>query len=231
MSDNIKEKKAYTEFVILRRIAMRIHNPQVIAAYTHRLDGVDGENEVAKLLHDNLQIKNQDTFNAMILRVLIFYLLCARLATSSTVPMWWTVKRERFIPQLVIAFRPAIRRKLSFGKYDYNCELHIPHYNGDEHPKIPAYTVGQYSAKYILKDGTFILVNAHTEEEAISVVEKLVSYTIESKRATGTILENISTTKRRGKRLSLADRLVVPFRGDYYKKGEQGYVKEKVYQL
>ena len=231
MAESPTEKKGYTEFVILRRIAMRIHNPQVIAAYTHRLDGTDGENDIAKLLYENLQIKTQDTFNAIILRILIFYLLCARLQTSSTVPMWWTVKSDKFIPQLVIAFRPVTRRKLSFGKYDKNPQLHIPHYNGDEHPKIPGYTVGQYSAKYILKDGSFILVNAHTEEEAIAVVEKLAKYVIASKRPSGTILDNISTTKRRGKRLNLADRAIVPFRGDYYKKGKEGYVKEKVYQL
>ncbi|MFM2304176.1 MAG: hypothetical protein RLZZ135_1586 [Cyanobacteriota bacterium] len=231
MAENPTEKKGYTEFVILRRIAMRIHNPQVIAAYTHRLDGTDGEHEIARLLYDNLQIKTQDTFNAIILRILIFYLLCARLATSSTVPMWWTVKSEKFSPQLVISFRPAERRKLKFGKYDSNLQLHIPHYNGDEHPKIPSYTIGHYTAKYILKDQTYILVNAHSEEEAISVVEKLVNYVIESKRASGKVLDNISTTKRRGKPLSLTDRLVVPFRADYYKKGDAGYVKEKVYQL
>jgi hypothetical protein len=145
--------------------------------------------------------------------------------------MWWTVKSDKFIPQLVIAFRPATRRKLSFGKYDRNPQLQIPHYNGDEHPKIPGYTVGKHSAKYILTDGSFILVNAKSEEEAISVVEQLAKYVIESKRPSGTILDNISTTKRRGNPLNLTDRAIVPFRGDYYKKGNEGYIKEKTYHL
>jgi hypothetical protein len=60
MAETPTEKKGYTEFVILRRIAMRIHNPQVIAAYTHRLDGTDGENDIGRLLYENLQIKTQE---------------------------------------------------------------------------------------------------------------------------------------------------------------------------
>lgn len=231
MAAEQKETKGYTEFVILRRLAMRIHNPQVVAAYTHRLDGEDAENAIAKLLFDNLQIKPQDTFNAMIMRILIFYLLCGRASAVATTPMMWAVKAEKFKPQLVIAFRPASRRKLAFGKYDKNAELHIPHYNGAENPQIPSYTVGNQSAKYILKDGTYILVNAKTEEEAIKVVEQLVGYVKESQRPEGTILDNITTTKRRGNKLNLLNRLIVPFRGDYFKKGDEGYIKEKVYQL
>jgi hypothetical protein len=225
------EKKAYTEFVTLRKIAMRIHNPQVVAAYTHRLDGEDGTNEIARLLFDNLQIKTQDTFNAMMMRILIFYLLCGRLNSASTVPMWWAAKVEKFIPQLVVAYRPASRRKLDFRKYDPNSELHIPHYNGDQNPKIPKYKVGKYTAKYILKDQSYILVNASTEEEGIHVVEQLAHYVKESARPKGTILENISTTKRRGKQLALADREIVPFKADYYVKGEGGYAKQQTWQL
>ena len=226
-----KETKAYTEFVTLRKIAMRIHNPQVVAAYTHKLDGEDSDNEVGKLLFEHLQIKSKDTFNAMIMRILIFYLLCGRLSVSATVPMWWAVKAETFKPQLAIAFRPEKRRKLGFNKYDRNPELHIPHYNGSDNPKIPSYTVGKYSAKYILKDQSYILVNAHTEEEAIHVVEKLAAYVLDAYKPAGTVLENISTTKRRGKKLDLEDVLIVPYRGDFYIKAKGGYIKEKVYQL
>jgi hypothetical protein len=231
MTTDQKETKAYTEFVTLRKLCMRIHNPQVVAAYTHKLDGEDSDNSIAKLLFDNLQIKTQDTFNAMIIRILIFYLLCGRLSVSSTVPMWWAVKKQKFIDQLVISYRPASRRKLAFRKYDPNAELHIPHYNGDDNPQIPSYTVGQQSAKYTLKDESYIMVNASTEEEAIKTVAKLAEYVKVDKRPSGEVLENITTTKRRGRKLALSDRLIVPFLGDYYKKGDQGYVKYKVFQL
>jgi hypothetical protein len=231
MSEAVKETKAYTEFVTLRKIAMRIYNPQVVAAYTHRLDGSDEEDLIARLLYDNLQIKTQDTFNAIILRILIFYLLCSRLSVVSSTPMYWSVKKATFVDQLEIDFRPAERRKLGFRKYDTNPKLHIPHYNGDRHPKIPKYTVGQQSAKYTLKDQSYIMVNASTEEEAVSVVEKLAHYVKEDARPEGKFEDHLTTTKRKGKRLALEGRQIVPFMATYHHKNDKGVILPDVLQL
>ena len=231
MVEEAKGNKGYTEFVILRRLCMRIHNPQVVAAYTHRLDGEDGENEIAKLLYEHLQIKTQDTFNAIVVRILIFYLLCARLSVVSSMPMYWAVKKETFVDQLEIDFRPEERRKLGFRKYDSNPKLHIPHYNGDQKPKIPKYTVGQYSVKYTLKDQSYILVNCSTEKEGIQVVEKLAAYVKDEAKPSGSVADNLILTTRRGKRLALEGRAIVPFLATYHSKGNKGHILAKAFQL
>lgn len=217
-----QELAKYSQFRILRQLSAKIHNPQVIEAYTHRLDGEDRENNTALFLRQNLIIKPQDGFTEIILKSLIFYLMCGRLNLAFTLPMYWTAKAEKYKPQLAISFRPEKRRKFKYNKYDPNSELHIPHYNGHSPLTIPSYTVGMQTAKYTLTDQTYILVNAKTEDEAIKVVEQLAQYTEESKRPKGTILENITTTKRRGKPVELSGQKIVPSKAAFYAGGKEG---------
>jgi hypothetical protein len=155
-----------TQTIILVRISMKIHNPQVAYAY---------ENQPH--LRTNLFIRPADTLMIIFFKALIFYLMAGRINTASTVPMYWSVKIERGLrQQLAIAFRPDKRKRYSFGKYDRNLVLHIPHYNGDPRPNIPSYTVGQISAKIILTDQSSILIHAKTEAEAVSMAEALLKY-------------------------------------------------------
>jgi hypothetical protein len=217
-----KDIKKYTQYRILRQLAARIHNPQVIQAYANRLDRDDKENSTSLFLRQNLIVKPKDNFSEIILKSLIFYLMCGRLNVGFVVPMMWTSKADKFKPQLAISFRPVKRRKIKYGKYDPNTELHIPHYNLAVPLSIPSYTVGMQTAKYTLTDQTYILVNALTEEEAIKVVAKLAEYTQKSKRPKGTILENITTTRRRGKVLDLDNQKIVPFYAAYYEGGKGG---------
>jgi hypothetical protein len=192
-----------TETRILDGVLFKIHNPQVAMAY-----------EEQPFLRSALIIRTADNFTIKILKIAIFYLVCGRINTASTVPMYWSTKVERGLrPQLAIAFRPDKRRRFSFGKYDNNLQLHIPHYNGSQSPKIPSYVVGQHSAKIILKDQSSILVHAESEAEAIRVVEALLHY-VDPLYVPKNLV--ISTTKRKGAALKLSGQKVRPFKADFY---------------
>jgi hypothetical protein len=192
-----------TEIRLLKTISFKIHNPQVAMAYSDQ-----------PVLRSALLVRTADNFTLWAMKVLIFYLVCGRLNTSATVPMYWSTKIERGLrQQLAIAFRPEKRRKFKFGKYDRNVQLHIPHYNGDLNPKIPSYVVGQCSAKATLTDQSSILIHAETEEEATRMVSALLRY-VEPKFVPKDLV--ISTTKRKGKAIALTGQKVRAFRADYY---------------
>jgi hypothetical protein len=195
--------KLATEIKLLKGILYKIHNPQVAMAY-----------EEQPVLRSALLVRTMDNFTVMILKIAIFYLVCGRINTASTVPMYWAVKVEKGLrQQLAIAFRPEKRRRHKFGKYDRNLQLHIPHYNGDKNPKIPSYTVGQFSTKCILKDQSTILVHTDSEAEGVRLVEALLKYVEPAFMPKNKV---ISTTTRRGNPLSLSGQRVRPFRADFY---------------
>jgi hypothetical protein len=197
-----------TEYRLLKGLYIKIHNPQVAMAY-----------ESQPVLRSGCIIRSNDNFSVMLLKVAFFYLVCGRINSAATVPMYWATKIDRSLrQQLAIAYRPTERRRFKFGKYDRNTQLHIPHYVGGQRPKIPSYTVGQHSAKLILTDQSSILVHASSPDEAVEVVKALAAY-VDPKFLPKAI--TISTTTRRGKALSLSGQKVRPFRADYYPPGVQ----------
>jgi hypothetical protein len=192
-----------TEFRLLKTISFKIHNPQVAMAYSEQ-----------PVLRSALLVRTADNFTVWVMKILIFYLVCGRLNTAATVPMYWSTKIDRGLrQQLAIAFRPEKRRKFKFGKYDDNTTLHIPHYNGDLNPKIPGYTIGQHSARCILADQSSIVVHAESPEESIRMVEALLKY-VEPAFIPKALV--ISSTKRKGKALNMVGVKVRAFRADFY---------------
>jgi hypothetical protein len=192
-----------TQQRVVQGIVIKIHNPQVAMAY-----------ESQPFLRNNLLVRTADPFTLVVMKLLIFYLVCGRINTASTVPMYWAEKIDRSLrQQLAIAFRPVNRRRFKFGRYDRNIQLHIPHYNGSQRPKIPSYTVGQQSAKIVLTDQSSILVNADTEAEAERVIRELLAY-VEPAFVPDNLVIHLS--KRKGKALSLKGQAVRPFRADFY---------------
>jgi hypothetical protein len=190
--------KKYSNFKVTIQLAMRLHNPQVVQAYRHHLDSPD--EAINGILGKYLKIYPDDSILEIILKIALFYLVDARLWVQASTPMWYAQKAASFKPQLAIQFRPqGVRKRFGFNSYAGNPELHIPHYNGDNAIQIPAYTIGKFSAKYTLTDQTYLMVNAHTQEEAIEVVAKLASYTKPAKRPAGDITENITTNTRKKK--------------------------------
>jgi hypothetical protein len=229
ISDDIKK---IGTFQLLRQLCMRIHNPQVIHAYTNLLDSENDENTPRAFLRRHLIVGKNDNFSEIVLKFLIFYLGCGRLQVSSILPTLWNTKADAYKPQLAISFRPEVRRRLKYGKYDDNSELHIPHYDPKQgQPVIPAYTVGMQSAKYALKDQSYILVNAMTVDEAVKVVSQLAKYTAEKMRPEGSIEENITTTKRKGKRINLYGQKMIPFKAAYFVGGREGISPNFTIQL
>jgi hypothetical protein len=212
--------KKSTNYKVLVQLAMKMHNPQVIQAYQERIDSEDAE--IRPIYSKNLRIYTEDSVWEILIKFLLFYLVDARLWVQSPTPMWWPLKKATFKSQLVIQYRPVGDRvKFGFARYAGNPELQIPHYNGESNPYLPSYTIGKYSAKYMLNDGTYILVNAHTLEEAISVVTKHASYIIASKRPEGDIGDNITTTSR--KRKPRMDGIKIePFKAEHFTGGKDG---------
>jgi hypothetical protein len=212
--------KKSSNYKILIQVGMKLHNPQVLVAYRENLDSQDAD--IKPIYSKYLRLYPEDSVWEILIKFFLFYIVDGRLWVQSTTPMWWPQKKEAFRPQLAIQYRPTgDRKRFAYADYAGNPELHIPHYNGEPTPSLPPYTIGKYSAKYILKDGSFIVINAATEEEAIAVVAKHASYIKESKRPEGTIEENITTTKRK-KKPRLDGIKIEPYKGEYFTGGKNG---------
>jgi hypothetical protein len=183
-------------------------------------------------LRDILLIHDHDTVFIVILKILFFYVVAGRINAVAPVPTLWNVKAEKYRPQLVIAYRPESRKRLAYGRYQNNMVLHIPHYDeSHKRPEIPPFKIGNYTCKYTLKDGSYILVNADSEQSALSVVTALAKLTKESKRPAGTIEENCTQTRRRGAKLSLAGVRMMPHRASFYLGGRDCKVPKFTLQL
>jgi hypothetical protein len=215
--------KQLDEIRALTDLFIQVHNQNVEDAYR----GADGA-----YLRNLLLIRKDDPAITIILKTLFFYLVAGRANAVAPVPTLWNVKAEKYRPQLVIMLRPESRKRLAYGRYQNNTELHIPHYDENQKtPHIPAYKIGSYTCKYTLKDGSYILVNADSEASAQATVSAMAQYTKESKRPLGTIEENCSHTKRKGAKLSLAGVMMVPHRAAFFAGGRDCKIPKFVVQL
>ncbi len=216
----LNPQKKSSNYKMLIQVGMKLHNPQVIDAYKQHLDS--DQESIEPIYSKYLRLYPEDSVWEILIKFCLFYLVDGRLWVQSTSPMWWAQKGESFKPQLAIQYRPiGSRKKFSYGVYAGNPELHIPHYNGDSSPHLPSYTVGRYSAKYTLKDQTYLMINAATQEEAIAVISKMATYTKEDKRKDGSILENI-TTNTRPKKPRMDGIKIEPFKAEYLEGGKHG---------
>jgi hypothetical protein len=225
---NANPQKKSSNYKVLIQVGMKLHNPQVIQAYQEHLDS--DEQTIEPIYSKYLRLYPEDSVWEILIKFCLFYLVDGRLWVQSSTPMWWAQKGPSFKPQLAIQFRPVEkRRKFGYGSYAGNPELHIPHYNGDLSPHISAYTVGKFSAKYTLTDQTYIMVNAHTSDEAIEMVQKLAAYTKSAYRPEGEIKDNITTNTRR-KNPRMDGMKIAPFKAQYYTRGTKGIqVPLKIY--
>jgi hypothetical protein len=212
--------KKSSNYRALVMVCSKLHNPQVVDAYRPQLDIED--NNTDAIYGKYLTIYPDDSVWELILKLLIFYLVDGRMWVQATTPMWWAQKSQQFKPQLAIQYRPVgTRKKFGFQNYAGNPEAHIPHYNGDPSPHLPSYTIGKFSAKFTLIDQTYLMINAHTAEEAIAVISKLASYTKVDKRPPGTIEENITTNTRR-KAPRMDGIKIEPYKAEYFEGGKGG---------
>jgi hypothetical protein len=213
-------QKKSSLYKVLIQVGMKLHNPQVIQAYKEHLDGE--EQTIEPIYSKYLRLYPEDSVWEILIKFCLFYLVDGRLWVQSSTPMWWAQKGPSFKPQLAIQFRPTEKRqKFGYGSYAGNPELHIPHYNGDLSPHIPAYTIGKFSTKYTLTDQTYIQVNASSPEESQQVVIKLASYTKSEYRPTGAIEDNLTyNTRKKNPRMDGTN--ISPFKAQYYTRGTKG---------
>lgn len=213
-------QKKSSKYRVLIQMGMKMHNPQVIEAYSEKIDSEDAA--IKPIYSKYMRLYPDDSVWEILIKFCLFYLVDGRLWVQQSTPMWWALKKETFKPQLAIQYRPVgDRKRFGFDSYAGNPELHIPHYNGESNPQLATYTIGKYSAKYMLNDGTYILINASSLDEAIEVVLKHASYTKTSKRPPGEILDNITTTSR--KRKPRMDGIKIePFKAEQLTGGKDG---------
>lgn len=217
---NVNPQKKSSNYKVLIQVGMKLHNPQVISAYKEHLDS--DEQTIEPIYSKYLRLYPEDSVWEILIKFCLFYLVDGRLWVQSSTPMWWAQKGASFKPQLAIQYRPVgNRKKFSYGVYAGNPELHIPHYNGDGNPHLPSYTIGKYSAKYTLTDQTYLMINAASPEEAISVLIKMASYTNFDKRPDGEIEQNITTNTRR-KNPRMDGIKIEPFKAEYFVGGKNG---------
>lgn len=216
----LKPAKKQTTYQILIKVAMRIHNPQVIQAYRMGINGV--YKPLDAVLIKYLKIYAGDSLLDVLMKFALFYLADGRLGVQSSNLTFWTQKSATFKPQLVIQYRPVgDRKKFGYNSYAGNPQFVIPHYNGADSPFIPSFTIGQYSAKYMLDDQTYIMINASTEEEAIGVVFQMAKYVLDSRRPVDEIKPAISTSKR-AKKPRMDGVKIEPYKGEYFTGGQDG---------
>jgi hypothetical protein len=219
MSTANPQKKS-SLYKVLIQVAMKLHNPQVIQAYKENLDSE--EQTIEPIYSKYLRIYPEDSVWEILIKFCLFYLVDGRLWVQSSTPMWWAQKGASFKPQLAIQFRPVEKRvKFGYRSYAGNPELHIPHYNGDQNPRISDYTVGKFSAKYTLLDQTYVMVNASTPEEAEKMVIELASYTKSEHRPPGEIKDNLTTNTRR-KNPRMDGMKISAYKAEYFERGKSG---------
>lgn len=219
MTELVQAKK-YNNYKVLVRIAMRIHNPQVIQAYRGGINGV--YDPLDTVLVKYLKVYPKDSLMDVLMKFALFYMVDGRLGVQSSNLTWWTQKAETFKPQLVIQYRPTgERKKFGYNSYAGNPQFVIPHYNGADSPVIPSFTIGQYSAKYMLDDQSYIMINASSEEEAIGVVSQMAKYVLDSRRPNDEIKPAISTSKR-ARKPRMDGVKIEPYKGEYFTGGQDG---------
>jgi hypothetical protein len=216
----LAQAKKYNNYKVLVKIAMRIHNPQVIQAYRGGFNGV--YTSLDTVLVKYLKVYPKDSLMDVLMKFALFYFVDGRLGVQSSNLTWWPQKSETFKPQLIIQYRPSgERKKFGYNSYAGNPQFVIPHYNGADSPLIPSFTIGQYSAQYTLDDQSYIRINASSEEEAREVVLQMAKYVKDVRRPNDEV-KPLVTTSKRAKKPRMDGVKIEPFKGEYFTGGQNG---------
>jgi hypothetical protein len=215
---------------LITQLVAGIHNERVQEVYgAEALTTKDVQRSKRKAILDNFTIDPiQDPYPLIVMKLLGYYLVCDRMSQVAS-PYLYPEKRDKIKAQLSISYRPVKRLKWfdKNGKVRHspNGELHVPHWDDSTLKNPPAmlsYTVGNWSVKYTMIDGTYILVHAKTKKEATEVVISLAGMTNPKYRPAGEIKDNLITTERPKAKITLLDGLVIkPFQICYFHGGEQ----------
>jgi hypothetical protein len=215
---------------LITQLVAGLHNERVQEIYgAEPLSSKDSYAVKRKAILENFTINPiEDAYPLIVMKLLGYYLVCDRM-TQAAVPYLYPERRDKIKPQLSISYRPAKRKKWfdknNIVRYTPNGELHVPHWDESvfkNPPKMLSYTVGNWSVKYTLIDGTYIVVHAKTKKEASDVVISLAEMTNPKYRPNGEIKDNLISTERPKAKITLLDGLVIkPFQICYFHGGEQ----------
>lgn len=215
---------------VITQLVAGIHNERVMEVYgAEALTTKDVQKAKRKAILENFTIDPiNDPYPLIVMKLLGYYLVCDRMSQAAA-PYLYPEKRDGIKPQLSISYRPVKRRKW-FDKnnkvrYTPNAELHVPHWDEKvlkNPPAMLSYTVGNWSVKYPMIDGSYILVHAKTKKEATEVVISLAEMTNPKYRPEGEIKDNLVSTERPKAKITLLDNMVIkPFQISYFNGGEQ----------
>lgn len=193
------------DFSRISKLIRRYHNLQI-----NRERKNDDTKVSRKNIYKELLIKDSDTAQLIILKILFFWISNGNIEriTNSVLapPIHWSIKPGSSIPQLVVIYR--IKGNNKTGNYSF----HIPHYNGARKPIFPTYVKGKEMTTLILKDGSSMVINASSEAEGERVINQARRY-ISSKFLTTDIRHSKNNLVKRNE--------MVPVRADYFPNGQE----------
>lgn len=159
-----------------------------------------------------LRIYKDDSNTDALLKITHFQMYIRKLKgidAVATVPEDYEIKAQSKRPQLVIIFRPT-SNAIKSGNYSFV----IPHYNGNKTPTIKPYDKGNYWARLILKDNSYLRINGKTETEALNYLKSLKKF-INKKYLTDDITTGVYHAK------PFKEIKLKPIRADFYPKGKE----------
>jgi hypothetical protein len=194
-------------FRLTKKTLIKTHNTKVARAF-HKEKGIPltpGE----KSARDSCIIRTKDSAPVISLKIHLFYDVFSNNDNIASIPQSWEVKPGDDRPQLVIIYRPKLKKFRRLGSY----QVVVPHYKGDKTPVAPSFHKGNHYAVLVLKDNSQLHINSHSEEEALKVLG-IFKRQIDPKY----IINEPRVGKRKGKKLAQIE--VVPIRADFYPHGK-----------
>lgn len=154
-----------------------------------------------------LRIRNEDSAIEVSNKQLYFQTLREQHQKQAiaSVPEWWATRVGADRPQLVVVFRAQ-------GKTSWY-QMTIPHYQGDRHPKFPAYRKGSYRGEITLTDNSKLVCNANSEGEADRILRIMMRH------VNPKYLKN-REPKYVKQRRALSEVKVIPLFADFYSHGQ-----------
>lgn len=199
----------------LLKIVMQVHNRKVAAEFKDVV--IDkGGNKTTKgrrAIYTACLIRREDSWSNVLVRFSLFYSVLGYGKGGdaiATMPEFWAMKNPRNRSQLCIIYKIKGRSKYNTTTY----QVTIPNYNSRLNPeKIPTYRKGNHSAKILLKDGSYLIVNGEDKAEAKRVLDLMIPYIrkpmlVDSKILYGERKDDLNNVE------------VYPVRADFYPRGK-----------
>ncbi|NEO34304.1 MAG: hypothetical protein F6K36_28655 [Symploca sp. SIO3C6] len=194
----------YTQRVI------RITHNRRIREHFSDIESDDDFTTGRSVLRNTLLIRDNDSGLEVMNKQACFRNLLDDEPPVATMPEHWERRVGSDRPQLVVVYRPKLRRPGYTGNY----QLSIPHYIGGRKPNIPSYKKGNWHGILTLTDNSKLTVNGVTMRECERVIKIFKRY-INPKYLPG----NFKIGEVKGKPYHEFE--IKPIRADFYSHGRK----------